>query len=436
MKETMRTFTVTLALAMAWTQPVTAQTYKETVLHLFTGLGDDGVNPNGPATLVSDGAGNLYGTTDTGGAWQYGTVFRMDSTGNVTVLYSFPDKNGHGARPIGGLVIDSSGNIYGTTLRGGANRNGTVFKLRPTRRGYASQVLHDFAGGTNDGAIPLTGLIQDSEGNLYGATFDGGTMNAGVLFKLDTQGQLTVIYSFGSNPDDGTQVAGLTRDSQGSFYTTSETGGPSQYGNNCLQTNYFVSFGCGTIAKVDPSGNETILHVFTGVNGDGGSPIGPVVLDTAGNIYGTTLLGGTGSCLPPNSSTPGCGTVFKIDTSGNYSVIYNFPGLGGGRGAGPIGGLTMDQSGHLYGTTEDGGAGPCVGYYTGGLGCGTVFRLNTNSGQQTVMHWFNGKRDGGNPEAGLLLDSSGNLFGTTWDGGDDKGCGRGQGCGVVFKLSK
>jgi uncharacterized repeat protein (TIGR03803 family) len=429
-----------LALGVATMQSVYAQTYEETVLHTFTGLGDDGANPNGPSALLSDGAGDFYGTTDTGGAWGYGTVFKIDSVGNSTVLYSFPHKGGrhkdvHGAFPNAGLAIDSAGNLYGTTPHGGINYGGTVFKLRNTRQGYKASLLHEFAGGANDGAVPLTGLIQDSEGNFYGATFDGGGMNDGVVFKMDNTGQVTVIYSIGDNPNEGTQVTGLTLDSGGNLYLASETGGPSQYFYNCLQRNYVPSFGCGSIAKIDPSGNETLLHVFTGVDGDGGSPLGSVVLDADGNIYGATLVGGTGSCQPSYSSTSGCGTVFKIDRSGNYSVIYNFSGKAG-DGAGPIGGLTMDQAGNLYGTAESGGSGSCFGQYTNGLGCGVVFSLNTNTGEETLLRRFSGGRNGGNPEAGLFMDSSGSLFGTTWDGGEDNKCGRGLGCGVVFKLSQ
>jgi uncharacterized repeat protein (TIGR03803 family) len=435
---------IVLMLGVGWTQSAEARTNKETVIHAFTGFGNDGVNPLGPGTLLQDGAGNWYGTTIVGGAWDGGTVFRIDKTGKQTVLHSFHkalNGPGDGYWPNGGLAMDSAGNLYGTTQSGGANVNGTVFKLHPTGKGYKETLLHSFAGGTNDGGDPLTGLIRDSEGNLYGATYFGGANSSGVLFKLDTGGQLTVIYSFGTNPDEGTVVFGLAQDSNGNFYAASETGGPSQYSKNCIQTNRRIGFGCGTLAKIDSSGTETLLHVFTGVSGDGGSPMGPVLLDAAGNIYGTTLLGGSGSCQPAWSSTPGCGTVFKIDTSGAYSVIYNFPGTGA-QGAGPINGLTMDQDGNLHGATEDGGIGTCNangfnggGYWTAYPGCGVIFKLTT-AGKETVLHKFTGKHDGGNPEAGLLLDSSGNLFGTTYNGGDDNGCGSGQGCGVVFKIPK
>jgi uncharacterized repeat protein (TIGR03803 family) len=442
---------VVLVLTVVSMQSANARTYyHEAVIRAFTGLGADGANPIGPtATLLPDGAGNLYGTTAGGGAWGDGNVFKIDKTGKQTVLHSFNNTNGDGSVPNGGLVMDSSGNLYGTTRHGGANGMGTVFKIQPMRRGYKETVFHDFAGGANDGALPLTGLIQDPQGNLYGATYNGGTCGAqngnGTLFKLDTNGQVTVIYMFGCNPDEGTQVAGLARDSQGNFYAASETGGPSQYFYNCIQNNWLPSFGCGTLAKIDPSGKETLLHVFTGVNGDGGSPMGAVLINAAGDIYGTTLLGGSGSCQPKNSSTPGCGTVFKIDAAGRYSVIYSFPG-NGTQGAGPVGELTMDTSGNLYGATEDGGftsAGTCVtnsfavgGYYTAYPGCGVIFKL-TAARKETVLYKFTGHRDGGNPESGgFILDSSGNLYGTTYDGGDDNGCGAGYGCGVVFKISK
>jgi uncharacterized repeat protein (TIGR03803 family) len=420
---------VALALGMVWTQSADARTHKETVLHSFTGLGNDGMNPIGPAVLLQDGTGNLYGTTLHGGAYNYGTVLKLSPTGKQTVLHSFQKNqmdNGDGNPPNESLVMDSIGNLYGTTLQGGTSGLGIVFELQPAGRGYKEIVLHVFAGGTNDGATPTTGLIRDSEGNLYGATNNGGADDSGILFKLDPTDQLTVIHSFGAG--EGSNVAGLARDSKGNFYATSVAGGAS---------------GCGVVAKIDPSGSETILHAFTGVQGDGCTPMGPVLLDAVGSIYGTTLLGGSGSCQPPISSIPGCGTVFKLDTSGTYSVIYNFPGTGG-QGAGPIGGLTADGAGNLYGVTEDGGIGTCAaypsksgGYFTGYPGCGIIFKLSA-AGKETVLHKFTGRYDGGNPESGLVLDSSGNLFGTTYDGGDVKGCGfvKGGGCGVVFKIPK
>jgi len=392
-------------LGVVSTQLVNAQTYTYKTLHKFTGLGNDGIVPQ---ALLQDAAGNLYGTTAAGGNTDGGTVFRIDKkTGKERVLYSF-DRWGSSASPNSGLVMDSAGYIYGVT------RSGTIYKVKSTGGGFTS--LYSV------GNLPLTGLIQDSKGNLYGATYNGGTCGGnGTLYKLDTTGKLTVLYSFGCNPDEGTQIVGLARDSRGNFYASSYTGGPSQYLYNCVQDNALPSFGCGTIEKIDTNGKGTVLHAFTGVDGDGGSPAGSVAIDAAGNLYGTTSLGGTGTCQPSYSSTPGCGTVFKINTAGNYSVVYSFPGSGG-RGASPVGGLTMDQAGNFYGVAALGGNG-------GNGGDGLIFKL-TPADKVTVFYKFKGGAHGSNPDATLFLDSSGNFFGSTSAGGDSA-CE----CGVVFELS-
>ena len=434
-----------LSMATA-VQSVSAATYHETVLHKFTGYGFDGDGPLGPTfSVVRDKAGNSYGTTQSGGAYGYGSVFKIDANGKTTTIHSFPFYygNGDGAQPNGGLVIDAAGNIYGTTFFGGDVANcgtgggcGVVFELRPTSMGYKEKIVHTFEGGAKDGANAFPTLIMDPSGNLYGTTWNGGTGGAkngdGVLYELDTAGKIKVLYNFGANPDEGTQVMGLARDSQGNFYATSETGGPNQYSTNCIQTNFLPSFGCGTLVKIDPNGNETLLHVFTGVNGDGGSPMGAVTIDAidaSGNIFGTTLLGGAGSCQPGNSSTPGCGTIFEIDSSGNYSVIHSFPGAGQ-KGAGAIGALVEDAAGDLYGATEDGGLGTCGGGYSGGPGCGTIFKLDVKTGAETLLHEFADKADGAVPESGLTGASDGSLYGTTAGGGATQ-CG----CGVVFKIA-
>jgi len=406
---------------------------KETVLYAFKGS-NDGENPQGPsAPLLVGHDGSVYGTTLGGGEFGLGTVFKLDKKGHETILHSFIGSNSaDGAWPMGQLAIAADGNLYGVTWTGGAYYSGTIYRLSTDGKGDEI-VLYAFRGGA-DGATPSSGIIRDAAGNLYGATYGGGAYGSGVLFKLGTGGQLTVLYNFGAKQDDGTAVLGLTRDARGNFYAASMTGGPSRYSQNCIQVNHFVAFGCGSIAKIDPKGHETFIHIFSGIHGDGGSPVGPVSLDETGNIYGTTLLGGTGSCQPIFSSTPGCGTIFKIDAAGKYTVIYSFPGIGR-RGAGAIGGLVLDSSHNLYGTTEAGGLAGCPGgYYTSYSGCGLMFTLSA-SGKQTVLYKFTGGKDGGNPESGMVPSSAGSLLGTGFDGGNDYACS-GHGCGVVFESPK
>lgn len=423
--------------------------YSETVLHQFTGFGKDGVYPLS-TPLVRDSSGNLYGTTSFGGAYGLGSIFALTPTGQVKVLHSFSGKDGF--EPFGQLALDASGFLYGTTYTGGATfvlggqeGYGTIFKLATSGAGGkdgASRftTLYSFTNAA-DGGYPTSGVILDAAGNLYGATYNAGTTGGGTLYEFQpTAGQPTVLYNFGANSSDGGFSLGLAMDAQGNIYGTDMLGGP--YSSNCLQQSYVLDFGCGVVFKVDPSGNETLLHVFSGVSGDGGSPAGPPMLDSAGNLYGTTLVGGTGTCQSAAFPTGGCGTVFKIDAKGNYTVPYSFPGTGG-HGAGPVGNLVMDSKGGLYGATEDGGKGNCVsgqgfgnsgGYYSFYPGCGVAFKLS--AGTETILHKFSGLRDGGNPESGFIEDSTGNVYGTTYSGGDVNRCEVPYGCGTVFVLHK
>jgi uncharacterized repeat protein (TIGR03803 family) len=312
---------------------------KETVLYSFTGTGGDGARPL--AGLIRNAAGNLFGTTAYGGTGSCsggcGTVFKVDKTGKETVLYAFggsPD----GADPFtAGLVSDARGNLYGVTLDGGASNNyGTVFKLT---KGGTESVLYSFTGGPNDAGNPAAGLIRDKAGNLYGVG-GGGANFYGSVFKLDRSGKVTLLYSFGG-ADGGFPEGALIRDSSGDLYGTTDGGGA-----------YFS----GTVFKVDTTGTESVLYSFTG-GADGGFPgYGSLVRDAAGNSYGTTGLGGGGTCRG------GCGTVFKLDKTGTETVLYSF--TGGADGANPYAGLIRDKAGNLYGTTSSGGS-----------GYGTVFKL-------------------------------------------------------------
>ena len=207
----------------------------ETVLYSFTG--PDGANPYG--NLLRDGAGNLYGTTNTGGASNAGVVFKVDATGHETVLYSFTG-GADGANPFAGVIRDGAGNLYGTASGGGTSGNGVVFKVDPS--GHET-VLHNFAGGT-DGNLPYAPLIADQRGNLYGTTFFGGTGFFGVVFKIDPSGRETVLYNFTGFADGGTPSAGLLRDNQGNLYGTTNSGGDLN-DQPCIG-----NYGCGVVFKL------------------------------------------------------------------------------------------------------------------------------------------------------------------------------------------
>jgi uncharacterized repeat protein (TIGR03803 family) len=399
-----------LVLATGAVTHAQAQAPTFTVLYSFTGSPDG----NGPylAALILDKAGNLYGTTNAGGTGTCslgrigpspgcGTVFKLDTAGNETVLHSFTGSDGSG--PAASLIMDTAGNLYGTTSTGGAFNSGTVFKLDPSGR---ETVLHSFTGP--DGGGPDAGLIMDNAGNLYGTTSGGGSAGVGTVFKIDTSGNETVLYSFKGGTDGARPEAGLIMDQAGNLYGTTLAGGTG--------TCSYLSSGCGTIFKLDTSGKETVLQSFTGSPVDGANPFAALTLNGAGNLYGTTLAGGPGTCN--FSPTPGCGTVFKLDASGNETVLHSFTGIDGG---GPLGAaLIMDTAGNLYGTTFAGGNGP-----------GTVFKLDT-SGSETVLHNFT-IADGSAPAASLIMDTAGNLYGTTIGGGPSSNCP--GGCGTVFKLT-
>ena len=296
----------------------------ERVLYSFAGSPTDGQRPE--AGLLMDSSGNLYGTTETGGASGDGTVFKVTPTGTESVLYSFgavPD----GSAPFAGLILDGAGNLYGTTFVGGATNNGTIFKISPTG---TETVLYSFKGGTSDGSGPRAGLIMDSAGNLYGTTEFGGMNNEGTVFKLTPTGVETVLYSFKGGASDGASpFTGLIMDSNGDLYGTTFAGGV---------------INAGTVFEISASGTETVLHSFTGRPTDGADPSGGLIADSAGNLYGVTGSGGAYND----------GTVFKISATGTETVLYSFKG-GATDGSGPVGRLVIDGAGNLYGMTVFGG---------------------------------------------------------------------------------
>jgi len=382
---------IVLAPAVVASSSVQAQTF--TLLYSFTG-GTDGRTPLGGVIL--DAAGNLYGATSQGGnlacSLGCGTVFKVDGAGNETVLYSFAGTGaGDGEYPNATLVRDAAGTLYGTTVGGGASGYGTVFKLDTTGK---ETVLHSFSGATGDGAFPYGGVVRDGQGNIYGTTEAGGTSNYGTVFKLDTTGQETVLYSFAGTGGDGkSPFAGVVRDGLGNLYGTTEAGGLYDY---------------GTVFKVDTTGKETVLYSFTGTGGDGAQPMSGLARDANGNLYGTTNSGGTGI-------DGGNGVVFKLNNASRERVLYRFPGTGA-KGIHPHG-VVRDAQGNLYGTT----------LFHGAFGWGTVFKV-APTGKLTVLYNFTGgNADGGDPYAGVVRDGHDNLYGTTSAGA--------LGYGTVFKIT-
>jgi uncharacterized repeat protein (TIGR03803 family) len=365
-----------------------------------------------------DAKGNLYGTTVGGGtgcasSGGCGTVFKLAGK-KETVLYRFkgsPD----GANPSGGLILDAEGNLYGVTEVGGAYGGGTVFKVDPSD---AETVLYSFGPNEGAGGEPSGSLVMDVNGNFYGTAINGGTGNSGIVFKVDPKGTETVLHSFctrgGSRCTDGEEPSGgLVMDRAGNLYGTTEI----DFGPKGTNT--------GALFKVTQTGKETTLHLFSFAKGN--VPNGELILDAAGNLYGTTLFGGTGVCLLPGGEEFGCGTVFKVDPSGKETVLYNFCSASGCTdGSNPSAGLLMDAKGNLYGTTLEGGTGTCTGQLF--PACGTVFELSA-SGTETVLHTFTGVApDGAFPYSRLIMGANGNLYATASEGGKFAN-------GVVFEIT-
>lgn len=369
-----------------------AQTF--TVLYEFPG-GPQGANPI--AGLARDSAGNLYGTLASGGNTSCysgcGVVFSFDPAGIETVLYSFTGTNGDGDDPVSGLLRDSAGNLYGTTQSGGATGCGTVYKVDPT--GYET-VLYSFAGNT-DGCGPDAGVIADLAGNLYGTTYGGGDSTCsvggcGVVYKLAPDGTETILHVF-HGPDGAFPVGGnLVGDPAGNLYGLTVSGGPK------CPWDYL---GCGVAYRLSPSGQE-VFYQFTGYT-DGHSPAGSLLRDSAGNIYGVASGGGNMSCNTGN----GCGVIFKFDPAGKLTVMHSFSGSDGST---PDAGVIQDAQGNFYGTTTRGGT----------TDLGTVYTLRTN-GKVIVLHSFTGDEDGWDPVDELLVDPAGNLYGTAVNGGTYNG---------------
>jgi uncharacterized repeat protein (TIGR03803 family) len=386
----------------------------ESALYSFTG----GSDPKLPyAGLIFDKAGNLYGTSELGGAYGQGTVFEITANPNgvwtETVLYSFTG-GADGAQPAAGLALDAAGNLYGTTNFGG-NANctlgcGTAFKLAPASSGWTETVLYTFTGGS-DGGEPYARLLFDAAGNLYGTTLIGGNIGSvcssgcGTVFKL-TPGSSSwtesVLYAFAGGADGASPYDGLVFDKTGNLFGSTYAGGASGYGT------------VFELAKTSNGWTETVLRAFKG-SFDGKYPYGDLLLDAAGNLYGTAYQGGAGY-----------GVVFELqlNSKGGWAerVIHAF---GNAPSANAVAGLVMDAAGNLFGTTMQG-----ANQTACGGGCGTIFKMTpATAGNWTykVVHIFGHGTDGFHPTGDLILDPSGNLYGTTQAGGA-------QGSGLVFEI--
>jgi uncharacterized repeat protein (TIGR03803 family) len=292
----------------------------ETVLHSFKGGFSDGQFPI--ASLVRDAAGTLYGTTTRGGLYGYGTVFKVAENGEENLLHNFGKTASDGRYPSAGLVFGLDGDLYGTTQEGGASGFGTIFKL--TTNGDES-VIHTFAGNPSDGQYPVQGLVIDAAGNFYGATELGGTFNDGTVFKLDAEGNETVLLGLPGGRKGAYPYGGVIVDSAGNVYST------TAYGGN----------GIGLVFVLEPSGTETVLYTFSGP--DGSFPSAGLIRDSKGHLYGTTEFGGA----------DGAGVVFAVNNAGKEVVLHSFNAT---DGADLFSSLVSDAAGNLYGTATEGGA--------------------------------------------------------------------------------
>jgi uncharacterized repeat protein (TIGR03803 family) len=391
-------FFLAVCLSLFAPQTVHAQTYQ--VLHQFAGPTSDGVTPFG---FLAGRNGTIYGTTCYGGLSYGGTVYSLAPSGAETILYNF--NAGYGTCPTS--LFAWKGELYGSA-GGGAYRDGLIFKL--DLRGNET-ILHTFGANTKEGIYPglyfqnssglfygaasyggtegtiftantsgkvtvlytfvgsyqveVSGLVSDPSGNLYGSTVYGGSSNCnlgcGTLFKLDTAGNFTTLYSFTGGSGGSSPYGGLIRDRAGNLYGTTTGGGVA-----C------VPAGCGTVFKFSSSGQFTTLYSFQGGT-DGMFPLNNLVRDAAGNLYGTTTEGGDLACADFQNDG-GCGTLFKIDPSGNETIVHTFTGPPGDAGTfGAV--LLMDAAGDIYGASYSGGVANCNWSSDEGIGCGTILKL-------------------------------------------------------------
>jgi uncharacterized repeat protein (TIGR03803 family) len=392
----------TLALALTLVPTAVFAQYTESILSTFGSDFSNGVAPTG--ALAVDASGNFYGALYSGGNNGSGAVFEASpsSSGyNVSILHIFASNGSDGAQPTGGLIIDAAGNLYGTTFSGGDNYQGNIFELSPSSSGWTFQTLYFFTGST-DGAFPSGALVFDASGNLYGTTAGGGAFGNGTVFKLTHSSSgwtEQVIYSFTGNADGKYPYSTLVMDAAGNLYGTADEGG-SQTSTLCAYEG-----GCGTVFRLSPGSTWTFTTLFTFLGNRGANPSGGVIFDTAGNLYGTTTRGG--SCT---TSTHGCGVAFKLTPTGRgpwkQTVLHVFKGFADGYF--PVTSLTMDAAGNLFGTSLFG--------TTQNEGSAWELSPPGTAWTLTPLIKFNGS-NGAYPESPFYLDASGNLFTATQGGG-------------------
>ena len=344
-------------------------------------------------SLVQGSDGNFYGTAPVGGVNtdSHGTVFKITPAGVVTNLHNFSGPDG--LLPAAGLVQGTDGNFYGTTTQGGTTYvdgntpgNGTVFRITPAG---VLTTLHSFTGYPADGQDPLGTLIQGSDGNFYGTTAGGGTVEGGTVFRMTPAGGLTILCSLGNGYDGAQPYAGVIQGSDGNFYGTTRLGGN----------------GAGTVFQVTPAGAYTTLYSFAYLGTTAGSdPIASLVQGSDGNFYGTTETNGV----------DGAGTVFRITPAGAFTSLYSFTG----NNQTLDGALIQAKDGNFYGTT----------YYGGAHSVGEVFQLTPAGVVTTVYSFGDLPTDGVGPAAALVQGSDGNFYGTTQTGGSGND-------GTIFELT-
>jgi len=422
-----RPFAVAALFAVLCAASAQAQTF--TILHQFTG-GTDGSNPY--SSPVMDRGGNLYGVAPFGGQQSCqtqngigcGTAFKLSHRGTgwvFSTLYQFTG-HGDGANPIGNLAVSSDGTVYGAT-DGGGNLNcratygdgcGTVFRLQPQPNFCASlscpwneTQLYKFTG-LNDGSDLLAGVVLDQHGNLYGAAYAGGSSGLGVAYEVSPSGSNwteSTIHTFAGGSDGANPSTTPILDAGGNLYGTTAFGGGA---GGCRDG------GCGSVYELSPSGSQWIESILYNFSGGNNQPQGGLVFDPQGDLYGTFVH-------------PGNGVFQLVPSNGNwtFNLLYTQEDqIQGFRST-----LARDAAGNLYGTSETDGNGNCL------LGCGFVYRLSPSSGGWTftMLYQFTGGSDGANPIGGVALDASGNLYGTTNAGGTHM-CGAIE-CGVVWEIT-
>ena len=469
-----------IGCGIVWKISNTSLGWQRTIIYAFTGGADQG----GPASLIIDSAGNLYGVTNTA---EWGTVFELSPNGatwSYKLLYTFSGGADGGAP--NAIVLDHSGNLLGSTYAGGIdNQNvcydyntnnfgcGVVFELSPTSGGtWTESTLYSFLGGNDGGqpsgtlaldpsgnlfgiagagansagvvfevsktsgswtetvpyaftypASPSPGVSSDAAGNIYGGTEFGGLLNTcqygcGTLFQLSpVSGGYTynTLYSFTDAFDGASPYQPPTIDNHGNLFVPTNSTFGGNYGGQFLNVEFELS----------PAGSGkwhgSVVHDFPG-SPDGFNAVSSLVRDAAGNLYGTT----------PGGGAYGWGTIFEVTPSGSAStekILYSFQGTS--DGSLPHAGLALDSAGNLYGVAQFGGSSNCL------AGCGTVFKLSPSSGGNwsfSVLHTFKNAQDGSSPTAGVIVDASGNVYGTSLGGTNTTNCG-GGGCGIVFKLT-